>query len=96
MIKISGLNELSRQLKDAQKALSALDGELGSVNFDPTDPASIEAAIALVETTIDEKIGRYANNPIVRPLAQEMKEKYREAIIDKASAARLIRSEGSE
>lgn len=93
MFKISGLDNLSRQLTDAQKALDVLDGELGTVSFDPDDPASIEAAIQSVETIIDEKLGPYANNPIIAPLAEEMKEKYRDAIIDRASEARLKRSD---
>ena len=89
MFKISGLDDLSRQLTDAQKALEALDGELGTVSFDPDDPASIEAAIQSVEAIIDERLGPYTSNPIIAPLAEEMKEKYREAIIDRAAEARL-------
>lgn len=88
MLKISGLDQLSRQLADAQKALESLDGELGTVNFDPNDPASIEEAIQSVEAIIDEKIGPYADNPIIAPLAENMKEQYRESIIDRAAAAR--------
>lgn len=89
MFQISGLDELSKQLTDAQKALEALDGELGTVSFNPEDPASIEAAIQSVETIIDERLGAYAINPIVAPLVEEMKGKYREAIIDRAAEARL-------
>lgn len=89
MFEISGLDELGRQLTDAQKALEVLDGELGTVSFDPGDPASIEAAIQSVEAVIDERIGCYASNPIIAPLADEMKKKYREAIIDRAAEARL-------
>ena len=89
MIKITGLDQLSRQLTDAQKALAGLDGELGTVNFDPNDPASIETAIQSVEAIVDEKLGQYASNPIIAPLAANMKEKYRDAIIERAAAARL-------
>lgn len=93
MFSISGLGELNRQLTDAQKALEALDGEFGTVNFDPNDPASIEAAILSVESVIDERLVQYASNRIIASLVEEMKEKYREAIVDRASAARL---EGGE
>jgi len=89
MFKITGLNELSSQLTDAQRALEALDGELGTVNFDPGDPASIESAIESVNRIIDERLGQYASNPIIAPLAESMKEKYREAIVDHAAEARL-------
>lgn len=89
MFKISGLNQLERQLADAQKAIAALDGELGSVSFDPADPASIEAAIQQANRLVDERIGGYVSNPIVGQLAQGMKERFREAVLDKAAAARL-------
>ncbi|CAM3956552.1 Phage protein [Bordetella tumbae] len=89
MFKITGLDKLQKNLKDAQRALSELDGELGVVNFDPNDPASIEAAIQSVNRMIDERVGEYSANPIVGPLADQMKEKYRESILQKAAEARL-------
>lgn len=89
MFKITGLNKLQKNLKDAERALSELDGELGVVNFDPNDPASIEGAIRSVNRMIDERLGEYSSNPIVGPLAEQMKEKYRESILEKAAAARL-------
>lgn len=91
---ISGLDTLSRQLADAQSALEALDGELGSVSFDPNDPASIERAIQSVGAIIDEKVAPFADNPVIAPLVEGMKEQYREAIINRASEARL--TEGAE
>ncbi|RQO37226.1 hypothetical protein DBR37_03285 [Herminiimonas sp. KBW02] len=89
MIKITGLDELSQELKNAEMALETLDGELGTVTFDANDPASIEAAILSVETIINEKLGEYADNSFIGPLAEQMKEHYREAIIDRAAAIRL-------
>jgi hypothetical protein len=89
LVKITGLEGLTKQLEEAQKALAALDGQIGSVNFDPHDPGSIETAILQVELTIDERVGVHARNPIVAPLIEQMKERYREAIIEKAAAARL-------
>ncbi len=89
MISITGLDSLAGQLEDAQNALAALDEELGTVCFNPHDPASIEAAIQQVETTIDNRLGDYASNPIIRPLTDQMKKKYREGIIDQAAATRL-------
>jgi hypothetical protein len=91
---ISGLDTLSRQLADAQSALEALDGELGSVSFDPNDPASIELAIQNVGAIIDEKVVPFADNPVVAQLVEGMKEQYREAIINRAAETRLI--EGTE
>ncbi|MDH1767359.1 hypothetical protein N5D37_17280 [Comamonas aquatica] len=57
MFKITGLDKLQKNLKDAQRALSELDGELGVVNFDPNDPASIEGAIQSVNRMIDDRLG---------------------------------------
>ena len=68
MFKITGLDKIQKDLKDAQRALNELDGELGVVNFDPNDPASIESAIQSVNRMIDERIGKYSSNPIVAPL----------------------------
>ena len=95
MFKITGLDKLSSDLEDAQKAVSAIDGELGSVSFDPHDPASIEAAIQEVGRLVDERLGSYASNPIVGSLAEGMKEQYRQGIIDKAASARTGEGEDS-
>lgn len=89
VFKITGLDGLTSNLEEAQKALEAMGEELGTVTFDPNDPASIEAAIQEVERLVDERLGAYARNPIIGPLAQQMKEKYRDGIIERASAARL-------
>lgn len=56
MISISGLDQLSRQLEQAQEAIAEIDGDLGTVNFNPNDPASIETAIQQAEALIDAKV----------------------------------------
>ncbi|MAC35346.1 hypothetical protein [Parahaliea mediterranea] len=89
MFKIAGLDKLQKEFKEAERALSELDGELGVVNFDPHDPASIEAAINSVYQMIDERTAEYASNSIVGPLVDQMKEKYREHILRKAAETRL-------
>ena len=89
MFKNTGLDKLQKNFKDVEHALSELDGELGVVNFDPYDPASIESAIQSVNLMIDERLAEYSSNAIVGPLAEQMKEKYRESILEKAAEARL-------
>ncbi|MFQ2186221.1 MULTISPECIES: hypothetical protein [Aeromonas] len=89
MLKITGLDELQNELSKAQLALEELDGELGTVNFNPNDPASIEAAIQSVCQMVDERAGQYASNSIVGPLLEQMKETYRENILQHAAEARL-------
>nr|GEU28631.1 hypothetical protein [Tanacetum cinerariifolium] len=51
--------------------------------------ASIDAAIQSVEVMVDERLGEYMDNPIIGPLARQMKEKYRGAIIERAATARM-------
>jgi hypothetical protein len=89
MFKIEGLDKLTRNLEEAQKAIAEIDGQIGSVSFDPHDPGSIEAAIQKMENLIDERLGPYASNPIIGPMIEDMKEQYREGILDKAAAARI-------
>ncbi|MDI5922497.1 hypothetical protein QLQ86_17070 [Halomonas sp. LR5S13] len=89
MLKITGLEKLQKELKEAEQALSELDGELGVVNFDPHDPASIEAAIQSVNRMIDSRVEPHVDNPIVGSLADQMKDSYRENILQKAAEARL-------
>lgn len=94
MIKIEGLDKLQRELAAAQEALSSLHGELGTVNFDPEDPASIESAIAAMATMIDGRLVGYEGNAFIADLANNMKAQYREAILEEAAAARLKGSQG--
>ncbi|MCR6496280.1 hypothetical protein LJB71_08650 [Thermomonas sp. S9] len=89
MIKITGLDELTRQLDQAQAAIDEIDGDLGTVSFDPHDPASIEAAIQQAKVLIDGKVQPWADNPLVAQLADGLKEQYRNAIIERAAEARL-------
>lgn len=85
---IKGLDELSRKMKELEKAASALDGEIGTVSFDPHDPQSIELAIQKMETAIDERVGDHRSNDLVEGIVAQMKERYREAILERAAAAR--------
>jgi Predicted nucleotide-binding protein containing TIR-like domain len=87
-IKITGIDQLQRQLKDASNALQALDGEIASVRFNPDDPASIETAVAQVEEAIDAKIAPYRGNAMVENVVAQMKQKYREQLLERATEAR--------
>ena len=69
---------------EAQAALSAMNGEIGKLKFDPADSASVEAAVRTVERLVDYKAGRYASNPIVGPLITKSKEAFAAAIRAKA------------
>ena len=92
---IKGLNELSRKMKELEKAIAALDGEIGSVNFDPNDPQSIEVAIQKMEQAVEDRVGNYSRNDIVEGIVSEVKERYRQAIIERASEARNEQEDGA-
>lgn len=89
MFKITGLDQLTKQLEQAQQAIGELDGELAAVSFDPNDPASIDAAIQQANASLDAKVAAWADNPLVAQVAEGMKEQLRESIIQRAAAARL-------
>ena len=89
MFNITGLDQLTKQLEQAQTAFEELDGDLGEVNFDPHDPASIESAVQKVNEMLDAKAAAWADNLLVAQVVEGMKEQYREAIIERAAAARL-------
>lgn len=96
MIKITGLDKLTQQFKEAQKAIALLEGELGIVTFTPNDPASIEAAIQEVEDMVDSRLSPYSSNTIIGPIAKAMKEQYRTALIERASIERVKNSTNND
>jgi hypothetical protein len=88
MLKITGLDKLQKQLEDAQRAFKALDGQFATVNFDPDDAQSVEAAIRTMESAIDSKVAPYRGNAMVANIVPQLKEKYRAAILERAKQAR--------
>jgi hypothetical protein len=86
---ITGLDKLQRQLEDAGKAFQALDGEIATLRFDPHDPGSVNAAIQQMEEAIDAKVEPYHGNPLVKSVADQLKEKYRAAIFKRIAEARI-------
>lgn len=83
-----GLQRLQKEFEEAQRAIGELEGDLGTVSFDPEEPHSVEAAIQQVNQLVDGRIGQYASNPFVAPIIDGLKESHREAIILKASEAK--------
>jgi hypothetical protein len=88
-MKITGLEELQKSMRELQNAVSELDGNIASVNFDPHDPQSIELAIQSAHAAIDDKVARYGRNEFVAGLASDLKANVRTEILERASAARL-------
>lgn len=89
MVKITGLDKLTKDLDQLSKAMAELDGDICQVKFNPHDPVSIEQAIQAMEAAIDARVASYSSNPMVSGIVEEMKEKYRDGILEKAASARL-------
>ena len=53
MFKIAGLDKLQKDLKDAERAIERLDGEITEIQFDPSDSSSISDAVRTMERSID-------------------------------------------
>jgi hypothetical protein len=85
-MEITGLEEFQRELNNAARAIESLNGTLATLNFNPDDPNSVEEAIRQMETAIDNKIAHYRGNALISGLAREMKEKFRQEILDRAKA----------
>ena len=86
-IKLTGFDKLQREFEDAQRALSALDGTISTLKFDPTDRQSVQTAIRRMESAIDSKVARYRGNALVSQLVPKMKEQYRKKILDIANSS---------
>lgn len=93
-MKIEGLDQLTKQLQQLENFANELDGLLGEVSFDPFDAESIEHAIVNMENLIDQKAQGYSANPMIAELVANVKENYRQQIIDKAAEARLEENGG--
>lgn len=89
MIKIKGLDALTKKVNQLARFAEEVDGELATVAFDPNDPSSIEAAIGEMEAALEQKAGSYAGNDMVVNLVEQMKANLRERILERAAEARL-------
>lgn len=92
MIKLDGLEKLTRDLHQFEAAMASLDGDLATVKLDPEDPGSIERAIIEVETLIDSKLADYPGNTLIANIGDQIKGNLRQQIIEKAAQ---LRTEGT-
>lgn len=90
---VTGLTELITKLKDAEKALSELDGDIGKVSFNPKDESSIERAIAETHALIDERLAPYHDNGMIQRISAGLKEKYAAGIRARAMEAQAKQSD---
>jgi hypothetical protein len=81
-----GLDRLRQQLEEAERAFDSLEGTFVILELDPKNPESAEVAIRQMESQIDSKIAPYRDNSIVSKMAQELKDKYREMILERVNS----------
>jgi hypothetical protein len=89
MASIAGLDQLQGQLAEAQTAMSALNGEVAKLEFNPDDPASVEAAVRTMKRMVDQKAGRYSSNPIVGSFITKSKKRSQRRSAPRRSAPKL-------
>ena len=75
-VKITGLDQLQRQLAQASEAFKSLDGTIATLRFNPHAPASIDAAHREIDEALDVKIAPYQGNRLVENVAKALREKY--------------------
>ena len=86
-VELSGFDKLQRQLDEAQRAVSSLDGQLLTVTLN-ADPVQTQRAIHEMEAAIDARIEQYRGNPLVAAFAKVAKDRFREKILARGSKLR--------
>ncbi|MEF9671867.1 hypothetical protein QNM99_03040 [Pseudomonas sp. PCH446] len=67
-------------MQAAEPVLKQLDVELEAISFDPSVPSSVDAATEKVAAIIDTLLFEFRANPILGPLADQLKSQYLDAI----------------
>ena len=80
-IEITGYEKLLCELKDAQIALSSLDGTIAKLNIKPGDPVGVQEAILQMEAEIDRRVAPYGSNELVAAVVKAAKEHYQAEIL---------------
>lgn len=91
MLKITGLDAMSKSLHAVSAALESL-GTM-NVQFDPNDPASIDAAVKNIESQVDDRVSPWAGTPFVDQIVADTKEKLADMIFRRAAELRLAQGE---
>ncbi|AWM92502.1 hypothetical protein DJ564_17600 [Pseudomonas sp. 31-12] len=83
----STLDVVRAQMQEAEPILKRLDEELEAINFDPTVPSSVDAATEKVTAIIDTLLASFKANPILGPLADQLKYQYLDSIQHQVASA---------
>lgn len=80
------------QMRAAEGVLQQLDSKLEAISFDPSIPASVEAAIKQTMAVIDALLADFKGNPVLEPMVSQLKIQYLDTIehkVDMSPAAGL-------
>jgi hypothetical protein len=84
---MTALDLLRTQMQDAEPVLKALDVELERIAFDPAEAVSVDAAITRVSNVIDAHLASFRENPILGPMAEQLKSQYVDGIHEQVALA---------
>ncbi|MGO8731820.1 MAG: hypothetical protein ACLQVM_03390 [Terriglobia bacterium] len=87
---IAGFEQLTSLFEELGDAIKQLNGKLCEVRFDPTNPGEVQAAIDQTERTVDERLSKFRDNPMVQQLAADVKQRFKQEILKRASDARRL------
>lgn len=85
------LDAVREQMRDAEAILQQLDLALEAIRFDPSIPASVAAAAKQTSAVIDSHLAGFRGNPVLAPLADQLKIQYLENIEHK-----VVTSKGAQ
>jgi len=83
----STLDVVRAQMQVAEPVLKQLDVELEAISFDLSVPSSVDAATEKVAAIIDTLLVEFRANPILGPLADQLKSQYLDAIQHQVASA---------
>ncbi|HEV2738686.1 MAG TPA: hypothetical protein VGU66_08920 [Candidatus Elarobacter sp.] len=77
---IEAISDFAQELEQMGRVVSSLEGEIATVTFDPSDPASIDAAIHTVDTVIDRAVAPFRQNAMLVEITDDLKASFAEGI----------------
>ncbi len=84
----TSVDVIRTQIRNAEPVLKMLDERMEAIEFDPRVPASVAAATASVQQIVEDLMTPFKANPVLGPLAAELKSNYLDNIRFRVSEAR--------
>ncbi len=86
-VSVSTLEAAAQLTEDFEEVVARVNGDLMSFAMQPTDPISVEAAVAYSEQCIDRHLAEITANSVLLSLAPELKQRFRSSIEAQARSA---------